>query len=138
MSIEQRNKQAAQAFFDILNRGDVPALIAAYAEDGRCVTMGNTLISGTYSRDQIAAAAGGIYQVFPQGIRFTIKAMTAEGERVAVEAESEGAHVSGQVYTNQYHFLMRFRDGKVVEFKEYMDTERVTDILCGGQKRPST
>lgn len=137
MSIEQRNKQAAQAFFDILNRGDVPALIAAYAEDGRCVTMGNTLISGTYSRDQIASAAGGIYQVFPQGIRFTIKAMTAEGERVAVEAESEGAHVSGQVYTNQYHFLMRFRDGKVVEFKEYMDTERVTDILCGGQKRPS-
>lgn len=137
MSIEQRNKQAAQAFFDILNRGDVPALIAAYAEDGRCVTMGNTLISGTYSRDQIAAAAGGIYQVFPQGIRFAIKAMTAEGERVAIEAESEGAHVSGQVYTNQYHFLMRFRDGKVVEFKEYMDTERVTDILCGGQKRPA-
>ena len=137
MSIEQRNKQAAQAFFDILNRGDVPALIDAYAEDGRCVTMGNTLISGTYSRDQIAAAAGGIYQVFPQGIRFSIKAMTAEGERVAIEAESEGAHVSGQVYTNQYHFLMRFRDGKVVEFKEYMDTERVTDILCGGQKRPA-
>jgi ketosteroid isomerase-like protein len=137
MSIEQRNRQAAQAFFDILNRGDVPALIEAYADDGRCVTMGNTLISGTYSRDQIAAAAGGIYQVFPQGIRFTIKAMTAEGERVAVEAESEGAHVSGQLYTNQYHFLMRFRDGKVVEFKEYMDTERVTDILCGGQKRPA-
>jgi len=137
MSIEQRNKQAAQAFFDILNRGDVPALVNAYAEDGRCVTMGNTLISGTYTRDQVAAAAGGIYQVFPQGIRFTIKAMTAEGERVAVEAESEGAHVSGQTYSNHYHFLMRFRDGKVVEFKEYMDTERVTDILCGGQKRPA-
>lgn len=137
MTTEQRNKQAAQAFFDILNRGDVPALVNAYAEDGRCVTMGNTLISGTYTRDQVAAAAGGIYQVFPQGIRFTIKAMTAEGERVAVEAESEGAHVSGQIYSNQYHFLMRFRDGKVVEFKEYMDTERVTDILCGGQKRPA-
>ena len=137
MTTEQRNKQAAQAFFDILNRGDVPALVNAYAEDGRCVTMGNTLISGTYTRDQVAAAAGGIYQVFPQGIRFTIKAMTAEGERVAVEAESEGAHVSGQTYSNQYHFLMRFRDGKVVEFKEYMDSERVTGILCGGQKRPA-
>lgn len=136
MSIEQRNKTLAQAFFDALNRGDVPALLDAYADDGRCVTMGNTLISGTYTKEQIAAAAGGIFQVFPQGILFTIKAMTAEGERVAVEAESEGQHVSGQLYTNQYHFLMRFRDGKVVEFKEYMDTERVTDILCGGQKRP--
>jgi len=137
MSPEQRNKQLTQVFFDILNRGDVPALLDAYAEDGRCVTMGNTLISGTYSKAQIADAAGSIYQVFPQGIRFTIKAMTAEGERVAVEAESEGRHVSGQLYTNQYHFLLRFREGKLVEFKEYMDTERVTDILCGGQKRPA-
>jgi ketosteroid isomerase-like protein len=137
MSIEQRNKQLAQTFFDFLNRGDVPAMLDAYADDGFCQTMGNTLISGVFSKAQIAAAAGGIFQVFPQGIRFTIKAMTAEGERVAVEAESEGLHVSGKLYSNQYHFLMRFRDGKLVEFKEYMDTERVTDILCGGQKRPA-
>ena len=137
MSTEQRNKQLAQAFFDALNRGDVPALLDAYADDGYCHTMGNTLISGKFSKAQIAAAAGGIFQVFPQGIRFTIQAMTAEGERVAVEAESEGQHVSGKLYSNQYHFLFRFRDGKVVEFKEYMDTERVTDILCGGQKRPA-
>lgn len=137
MSIEQRNKQLAQTFFDFLNRGDVPAMLDAYADDGFCQTMGNTLISGVFSKAQIAAAAGGIFEVFPQGIRFTIKAMTAEGERVAVEAESEGLHVSGKLYSNQYHFLMRFRDGKLLEFKEYMDTERVTDILCGGQKRPA-
>lgn len=137
MSIEQRNKQLAQTFFDFLNRGDVPAMLDAYAEDGICHTMGNTLISGVFSKAQIAAAAGGIFQVFPQGIRFTIKAMTAEGERVAVEAESEGQHISGKRYSNQYHFLMRFRDDKLVEFKEYMDTERVTDILCGGQRPPT-
>jgi ketosteroid isomerase-like protein len=62
--------------------------------------------------------------------------MTAEDDRVAVEAVSEGLHATGQTYSNEYHFLFRFRDGKVVEFKEYMDTERVTDILCGGQRPP--
>ena len=136
MSREADNKRRAQAFFDALNRGDVPALLDAYAEDGTCRTMGNTLISGLFTKAQIAAAAGGIFQVFPQGIRFTIHGMTAEDDRVAVEASSEGQHVSGQLYTNQYHFFFRFRDGKVVEFKEYMDTERVTDILCGGQRPP--
>lgn len=65
-----------------------------------------------------------------------MKAMKAEGERVAVEAESEGMHVSGKLYSNDYHFLFRFRDGKIIEYKEYMDTERVTDILCGGQRPP--
>lgn len=134
----ERNKQLAVAFFDALNRGDVAALLDAYAEDGYCLTTGNTLISGKFSKAQIKAAAGQIFQVFPQGIRFTLHELTAEDDRVAVEASSEGMHVSGQRYTNQYHFFFRFRDGKVVEFKEYMDTERVTDILCGGQRPART
>lgn len=132
----ERNKQLAHAFFDALNRGDVAAILDTYADDGYCLTMGNTLISGKFGKAQIAQAAGSVFDVFPQGIRFTIKAMTAEDDRVAVEAESEGAHVSGVIYRNQYHFFMRFRDGKLAEFKEYMDTERVTDILCGGQRPP--
>lgn len=134
MSSEARNKKAVEDFFAALNNGDVAALLDAYADDGYCLTMGRTLISGKFSKAQIAAAAGSIFDVFPKGIRFEIKAMTAEGERVAVEAESEGLHASGQIYSNQYHFLFRFRDGKVIEYKEYMDTERVTDILCGGQR----
>jgi ketosteroid isomerase-like protein len=137
MTQEQRNRKHAEDFFAAMNRGDAKALVDAYAEDGRLVTSGRTLISGTYSKAQVAAAAGSIFEVFPQGIHFTIKSMTAEGDRVAVEAESEGMHVSGKLYTNQYHFLCRFRDGKLVEFKEYMDTERVTDILCGGQRPPA-
>ena len=55
---------------------------------------------------------------------------------MAVEAESRGEHASGVIYANQYHFLFEFRDGKVRLLKEYMDTERVTDILCGGQRPP--
>ena len=58
----------------------------------------------------------------------------AEGDRVAVEATSKGEHVSGQTYSNEYHFLFEFREGKLLRLKEYMDTERVTDILCGGQR----
>lgn len=130
----ERNKQLAQSFFTALNRGDVPAILDAYADDGYCLTMGNTLISGKFSKAQIAQSAGAIFEVFPSGIHFTIKAMTAEDDRVAVEAESEGQHVSGVTYRNQYHFFMRFRDAKLIEFKEYMDTEAVTEMLCGGQR----
>ena len=28
----------------------------------------------------------------------------------------------------------RFRRGELVTLKEYLDTERVTDVLCGGQR----
>jgi uncharacterized protein (TIGR02246 family) len=137
MTTELRNKERVQAFFTALNHNDTAAVVDAYAEDGRCVTMGNTLISGSFGKEQISKHAAGILKAFPQGLRFTVHAMTAEGERVAVEAGSEGLHVSGKPYKNQYHFLFRFRDGKIVEFKEYMDTEQVTELLCGGQRRPA-
>ena len=136
-SLERDNKQRVETFFAAMNRGDAAALVAAYADDGYVQTIGNTLISGRFTKAQISAAAGAIFENFPQGIRFTISAMTAEGERVAVEAESDGMHISGKRHHNQYPFLFRFRDGELVTLKEYMDTERVTDVLCGGQRPPS-
>jgi uncharacterized protein len=134
MSEVERNKQFARDFFAAISRGDTAAVVAAYTEDGGCQTMGTTLISGFFDKAQINAAAGAVLGAFPQGIAFTIKHLTAEEDRVAVEAESHGVHVSGKVYHNYYHFFMKMRDGKLVLLKEYMDTEMVTDILCGGQR----
>lgn len=131
------NKAIVTQFFDALNRGDVDFIVDTYAADGCVQTMGNTLISGVFSREQIAASAGGIFDVFPEGLKFTALSMVGEGDKVAVEATSEGKHISGKTYTNEYHFLFEFRGGKLLRLKEYMDTERVTDVLCAGQ-RPTT
>ena len=59
--------------------------------------------------------------------------MTAEGERVAIEAESYGRHINGKTYNNLYHFLMVIRDGKISELKEYMDTMHANEVLVGDQ-----
>jgi uncharacterized protein len=134
MTPEQRNKQLVREFFAAMNAGDVPRIVAAYADDGYLQTMGRTLISGKFTKAQVQSAAGQIFEVFPDGIQFTLDALTAEGERVAVEAHSRGRHVSGKIYTNEYHFLFEFRDGKLAVLREYMDSERVTDILCAGQR----
>lgn len=133
MSIEN-NKQTVEAFFGYMNNGDVSGIVNTYHDEGYVWTKGRTLISGKYTKEQINAAAGGIFENFPEGLRFEIVNMTAEENRVAVEATSSGMHISGKLYENEYHFLFTFKDGKLLELKEYMDTERVTDVLCGGQK----
>ena len=130
-SLESANKALAVRFIDAIRRADVDAIVAAYAPDGTCWTAGTMPISGTFSRDQVAAAARGVLSVFPQGLAFTIHAMTAEGDRVAIEAESHGKHVSGKIYNNKYHFVMRVRGGKIAEWREYMDTMHANDVLCG-------
>ena len=138
MTSTEQYKTIVRDFFAALNAGDVDAIVNAYADDGCVQTMGSTLISGTFSKPEIAASAGAIFEVFPQGLKFEICDMVAEGEKVAVEAVSEGEHVSGQTYSNEYHFLFEFRDGKLLKLKEYMDTEMITDVLCGGQRPPFT
>ena len=57
--------------------------------------------------------------------------MTAEEERVAVEINREAVHAAGGTYNNQYHFLLRIKDGKILELKEYMDTQLAAKILLG-------
>jgi hypothetical protein len=131
-SVEVRNTALARRFLDAVSRADIDAIVAAYAPDGTCWTAGSLPISGTYGVAQVAAAARGVLTVFPEGLRFTIHALTAQGERVAIEAESHGRHVSGKIYNNKYHFLMRARAGKIVEWREYMDTMHANDVLCGG------
>lgn len=134
MSLEADNKQRVLKFFELMTNGDVEGIANAYDDDGSCWTSGQTLISGTMNKEQIVAGAGAVLGAFPSGLKFTIHAMTAEGERVAVEAESLGKHVCGQTYSNLYHFLFEFRNGKLLRLKEYMDTELVTAILCDGQR----
>ncbi|MDG0980867.1 MAG: nuclear transport factor 2 family protein [Halieaceae bacterium] len=128
------NKQLTRAFFALMDKADADAIADSYADDGYVQTMGNTLISGKRGKEETRVFAGGILAAFPEGLKFTIHSMTAEADRVAVEASSKGMHISGALYTNEYHFLFRWRNNKLAELKEYMDTEVVTDILCGGAK----
>ena len=58
MTTEQRNKELVQAFFSALNKADSAAIVDAYADDGRCVTMGHTLISGSYAYARGKALCG--------------------------------------------------------------------------------
>ncbi len=134
----EANKRLARELVDAMNRADTQWFLDNYADDVLVWTMGNTLISGKYNKDQVAAFADSIFDAFPEGIGFTIHGMVAEGDTVAMETESLGQHVSGKTYNNFYHMLVRFRDGKITLLKEYLDTELVTDVLAGGQRPQAT
>jgi len=127
-------KEKVTKFFLALNEVDVEYIFNSYHPSGGCWTSGNTVISGFSNRDEIKSAAGEVLGLFPEGLTFSIDGMVCEGDRVAVEAVSDGMHVSGKRYHNKYHFLFEFRDGLIYRLKEYMDTEMITDVLCDGRR----
>ena len=128
MSEIERNKDIARKFFHDMSNANIAAIIDAYDDDVKIYTMGNTLISGVVNKTQAKEFAGQVLGAFPQGIRFEVHNLTAEGDRVAIEAEGHAELTNGKIYRNRYHYLFIFRDGKVCRAKLYNDTQHAKDI----------
>jgi uncharacterized protein len=57
------------------------------------------------------------------------KRLTAEDDRVAMEAESDADLINGNHYHNHYRYLFVVRDERVCEAKEYMDTRHAAEAF---------
>ena len=126
----KNNKEIATEFFNSLSSG-TEGYLDFYTDDSTIWTAGDNAIGGTRTKEEIIEFAQGILAAFPDGITFNITGMTAEDDRVAVEVSGESIHASGQPYNNKYHFLLIIRDGKIIQLKEYMDTQLAAKILLG-------
>ena len=67
------------------------------------------------------------------GLEMRVKALTAEGDRVAAEVESYGENPDGSIYNNEYHLLFVVSDGKMQQVKEYLDTQHTFDVFLAGK-----
>ncbi len=84
---------------------------------------------GTVTKAEFKGMAVAFRQMLAGPFSLTVKGVTAEGDRVAVEAESLGKLRNGKTYNNTYHFLFLFRDGKIYQAKEYNDSAHAAEIF---------
>jgi len=85
--------------------------------------------SGYMDKNTYLGMLSRLSRVMPVPVVFTIVDSTAEGDRVALEANGYGKLTNGSVYANTYHFLFLFRGGKICEIREYQDTKLAADIF---------
>ncbi len=105
-------------------------MLGALADNATWWVQGNFALSGTKTKAEFAKLVGDLGTNIDGGLRLTPKGITAEGERVAVEAESYAKMKNGKTYQNTYHFLFIVSDGKISSVKEYLDTIHAKDVLC--------
>ncbi len=88
-------------------------------------------MTGELSRQIVLGMPGALGKAFKGGeLRMTETGITAEGNRVAFEARSEGEFVDGAPYSNVYHFLVEFdADGKITRMNEHLDTSRAGQLI---------
>jgi hypothetical protein len=54
-------------------------------------------------------------------IQFTVDAMTAQADRVVIEAHSQATLINGEAYGNTYVFSIRVRDGRIAWIAEHFN-----------------
>jgi ketosteroid isomerase-like protein len=129
MSAED-NKKTVLGFFESMNAGNGAAIMSALADSATWWVAGNFALSGTKTKAQFGELMGLLGSKIDGALRVTPVGVTAEGDRVAVEAESYAKMKNGKTYQNKYHFLFVVRDGKIQQVKEYLDTIHANDVLC--------
>lgn len=124
--------EVVRAYYADISAGRFAEAIARLAPDATTWILGegHWPLGGYHDLASLGEIHAMVAERFPDGLSLDIKALTVEGERVAVEAESHGVRADGKVYRNQYHYLIIVRDGLICERREYLDTIHAREMLC--------
>lgn len=122
--MDERNKRIIERAFEGLARADAAAFLDAMADEITWIIMGQSRVSGRYEgkaaiQNELVPA---LFANFASDYRNYAEEIIADRDRIVVLARGEVKTVRGEDYNNEYCFVFRMRDGKIVEVREYCDT----------------
>lgn len=119
------NAQLAKEFIASLGRGAIADDLVA-PELVCWAGSSSTQFGLAHLRQMIALLA----QLFPAGLSIEPSGEPLiDGDRGSLMARSHGVLSNGEVYENEYHYAFRFREGRIIEMREYMDTALVARVI---------
>ena len=119
--MSQANHQIVRNFFAALAAG---TLSDEHLTDDMTTW---TVLSGDADRATFLQGVTFLARLFAGDFEYTLDAITAEEDRVAVETRSHGTFLDGTPFANDHVFLFRIRDGKVAYMGEFMNPDRVKE-----------
>ena len=125
------NKDVITVIFAETAKGNGRPYIEAIADDAVWIGRGHNSWSGVYrGKEAILSDLLGPLSKLLDGRNTCIPTrIHADGDFVIVEAKGQNQLKDGRRYDNEYCFVIKMRDGKMIEITEYLDTELVSDRL---------
>lgn len=122
--------EIASAFITNIGQGGVDRRF--YADD---LTAWSPLM-GTITLDEYLPKLEIVSKVWSRPLQVTIDTITAQENRVVIQARSSGQLFNGREYANTYLFLVEFdADSRIRHVREYFDPDPVRTILQPAVKR---
>ena len=126
----ESNKTVVADFCAAFAKGDPQAIVDFMTDDVNYWILGRREIvrsAGDHSKAEMKRIFELMNERTRKPMTFTPKSMIAEGDQVALEAESYAELTNGRVYNNRYHLKITMRGGKLANVREYLDTQHVYD-----------
>lgn len=127
----EANRQLVSDTWGAVTNGDVEGFMSRLADDVTWTFFGSHRFAGTIrGKDELVTKLfAPLGEVLADGIKVHVDTLTAEGDRVVIEARGEAATKDGRPYNNNYCIVVTVRDGKVAHVREYLDSELVTAVF---------
>lgn len=132
MDTANENREMLRHIYEEVSAGNSGPLLDALAEDVRWTIIGTTALSGVFEGK--ANVIEGLFKplrarLSGRPVAFAPERFIAEGDHVVMQAHGSAITRAGKPYNNVYCIVAKFRDGKIVEMIDYVDTEMVTSAL---------
>ena len=88
-----------------------------------------TTLQGEHSLARYRRSLAWMREASGGTLRFAIEAITAEADRVVIEARSSATLRGGVDYANTYVFILRLRDGRIATVREHFNAVVVMEKL---------
>jgi hypothetical protein len=130
----EEHKQRARAVFDAIERADPKAMRALVTDDLVWVIPRSAPApyAGRHEGAErvLELMFGAVAAFAPGSQKFHELAAAAEGDVVFVETNLRARGADGRDYDNHYCFVFAFRDGRIREIREHVDTSYAASFFA--------
>jgi ketosteroid isomerase-like protein len=117
--------------FAAYERGDSQPLFDAVADDVKWTIRGTNPLSGEYHGKQefLEATYARLANVLKEPVKPRVRRIVVEDDLAVVEWRGRATSIADQPYDNDYCWIMRVADGKIVEVTAYFDGALVEELF---------
>jgi len=121
------NKQAVVNAYASMAAGNPAPYLDLLSDDVSITMFGDHRFARTFrgKDDSYKNLFGPIREILDGTIRMNVANVVAENDTVVVEARGDARTRDGRSYKNVYCFVLKLANGKIIESREYMDTQLV-------------
>jgi ketosteroid isomerase-like protein len=130
-----------RALYAARQAGDCDGILRHMTPDASYAMMGDpgaSPVAGRHQGDALCQAMTTLVTLFPAR-HMHLASIVIDGDRAAIEVEARLAFgPTGEEFDTRWASLFTFRDGKIAEVREFIDTARATQLLATMQPNIAT